>query len=111
MEMKRYRETKEKLRRRKEALKRRKLAVASSGGDSSASEVVALDGEDRDTEEAKKTEDAGAVCDSTSDLLIEKIVLGNSRVDELDEPLRHADSVQLKIKQKLLRKKRHMKHK
>uniref|UniRef100_A0A1B0CJ95 [histone H3]-lysine(36) N-trimethyltransferase n=2 Tax=Lutzomyia longipalpis TaxID=7200 RepID=A0A1B0CJ95_LUTLO len=107
MEMKRYRETKEKLRRRKEALRRRKMTT-STDSSTAASEVAAED-EDKDMEEVKKSDEAGAVCDSTSDLLIEKIVLGNSRVDELDEPLRHAQSI--KLKQKLLRKKRNMKHK
>ncbi|XP_059608601.1 probable histone-lysine N-methyltransferase CG1716 isoform X2 [Phlebotomus argentipes] len=98
MEMKRYRETKEKLRRRKEALRKRKLTPGADG---------VSEEEDKESEEAKKTEDSSAVCDSTSDLLIEKIVLGNSRVDELDEPLMRGE----RGKQKMQRKKRHLRHK
>lgn len=108
-EMKRYKETKEKFKQRKEMLKRRKLDKLMRAG------VISSDPEKRvsfrsiqitDDELYDETDDeedregdtlmngSGIVeyanipvdLQTTAPLMLEKIVLGNSRVDELDEP-------------------------
>lgn len=55
-----------------------------------------------------KTEDDGSGM-LLADPLIEKIVLGNSRVDELDEPLKYNEMTRLKLREKKAKRKRALK--
>lgn len=149
MEMKRYRETKEKFRRRKEMLKRRKLdkliRAGAFGNSDQPDKRISLRGiqisndelydetddeQQGDQEEKQRSSgaaneeqqqqpkpeeimlklcDAAAIAATTSDPLMEKIVLGTSRVDELDEPLKYNEMTKLKIREKNAKRKRALK--
>lgn len=131
-EMKRYKETKEKFKQRKEMLKRRKLDKLMRAG------VISSDPEKRvsfrsiqitDDELYDETDDeedregdtlmngSGIVeyanipvdLQTTAPLMLEKIVLGNSRVDELDEPHKYNEMARHKGRDRSAKRSRALK--
>lgn len=124
-EMKRYKETKEKFKQRKEMLKRRKLDKMMRAGliGSDPEKRISfrsipitddeLYDETEDEQEGEDEDRAGDQLANGSDFLpldnipgtiaaplMEKIVLGNSRVDELDEPHKYNEMTRLKIRER-----------
>lgn len=132
-EMKRYKETKEKFKQRKEMLKRRKLEKMMRAGliggepDKRVSfrSIQITDDElydETDEEEGEgeeKKEDqpqpppqlngGDFIPVETTAPLMEKIVLGNSRVDELDEPHKYNEMTRLKIRERNAKRSRALK--
>lgn len=125
-EMKRYKETKEKFKQRKEMLKRRKLdklmRAGLIGGDSdkrvSFRSIQITDDELYDETDDEQEREGEALLngadyshvDSTIAIpLMEKIVLGNSRVDELDEPHKYNEMTRLKVRERNSKRSRALK--
>lgn len=116
-EMKRYKETKEKFKLRKEMLKRRKLERMMRAGligtdpdkRISLRSIQITDDElyDETDEEQETVEESNELIPAVMEVqatttvpLMEKIVLGNSRVDELDEPHKYNELNRLKIRER-----------
>lgn len=132
-EIKRYKETKERFKARKEMLKRRKLekmmraGIITSDMDRRASfrAIQITDDElyDETDDEGEGNGDKETIADVvngesvvipvdvtvTAPPLMEKIVLGNSRVDELDEPHRYQEMSRLKVRERNAKRSRALK--